>query len=841
MKNKKRNWIIGASVISILLLVALFFILRPVFRKKSPAIEAIPVDAEMVFEMYNPFEQGRQLLALPIWSTLDTIPAIQQFINDFRPLDSLIKNHEGLSEFFAETTLYASLHHTRNGYRLLYTCNLKGALKEYFIDQFAVKSNKTHPLEKIPYEHGIIRRMRLSLSNRFINYAIKENIWIASFDIGLVESALATLHNKNGFTKREDYHRLISMQPPSTPFSLVGSLASMFKFSAAYTGTELEHLLSADAQQIGEFSVALDSHGVNLNGLFPIISNKGWIHSFPENEETVNNCLPYIPTRTGFILNFHAEGIKKLLPNHILTSLMAGPVAISSRYDSYHQQLHTWLIFRTNDDSKHITEQLGDSLISLSLTDSALCSIRHDSSLLASFPFGDLLKASTYYITHKDNFLIISPLLASISFYHQEIGKGSMRNYPLYKNAFSTNNKQSASWTLWVQPSLLHSFSDEKSDDVPVQQLFETISIKWTNKKEIARCQIQTNINAGIQSVIPIQSEIQFSSPPLFSPVPLIGKDTLLVTATQQHLIAFTPTGEIRWKRILESPIMSMPVTVNWYPESGTQLAYATEGKLNLIQHEGKDLPGFPTNIPVLRLLPLSQSSSMLIWEKQDHTLWSTDRNGQNKMLFAHPYPGRTDILIVASSSPSFTFWIIGNDGATTGYKANGQTVQLPAWDHPITSPVIPIMHADWTLSAIVFSDTNGSLVIRYLDITRKPVVIQRSKQAVMIHYGKFDKREENAFLIWEDNAFKLVSRNNKVIAASGSVDYGHFRLIYQSDEMQAIYDNMQERLFMLDRIMNIWPGTPIWGKMPYIIQGMTSPYTILLNSQNKFLIFSIP
>lgn len=841
MNKKKRNWIIGISVSIFILIVVSFFLLQPVFRKKSSATEAIPADAEMIFELKDPFGIGKRWLKMSFWSSLDTLPEVKQFIADFLPLDSIIRTHESTAEFFTNATLYASLHLTPKGYRILYTCNLNGKFKEHFIDQFVVKSNKTHPLEKITYEHGSIRRMKLSLSNRFLHYAIKEDIWIASFDINMVESALLTLHKKNGFPTRNDFELLMATKPVASPFGLICSPASLFRLAGFLSNNDFQTLLLPDAFQSGQFSIEPDSMSIHLNGLFPLVRNKGWMHALPEKEDNLQSGLSQIPMRSGMVLAFHSSGLTHLLPQNRLVPFMDGPAYITTRYDNYSSQTHTWLIFRTNDESRRITEQLGDSLINMTTNDSALCSILHDSLLFANFPLGKLFSSISYYITHHNNYLIISATEDAIRFYHQEIQKGSMQGYPLYEKAFASENKRSVSWTLWLQPSLLNNSKMQNAESASLSGIFETLSIRWSNKKEIARCFIKINIANRIAIQIPLQTELLLPSIPLFSPTLLTGKDSTLVIVTSQQMIGCNLQGQILWKRILEHPISSAPQTINWYPETGSsQLVYVSHKKLYAIQHEGRDLPGFPIELPIKKIMPVNGHPTHIIWENQDGTCWSTDKNGQSKMLFKHPYPDK-DVQLFVPTSSLYSLWIVNNDGAATGYKTNGQIEQIASWTTAVTSPVILIQHAEAMMNGMVFSDANGSIIYQNFDSSRKPEIWQRNKPSVLIHAEHSTEIGNIIFWVWESNALKITSSTQKIITSIPNIEKGSYRLLYQDLHYRLIYDQMQERLLIFNHRWEMVAGSPLYGALPFAIGLPDMPITIILTHQNKLLFFSIP
>lgn len=486
----KKKTIISITLFTLVTIIAIliFWITRNE-RAKTPAVHAIPADAELILEIYNPFETGRKNLQYPLWNINDSLSFVHSFIYDFNILDSLIRNNEKTQEFFRETTLYVSAHPFQNQTQWLFLCNINRTIKSHFIDQFIVKANKAYSLNKIETEWGTIKRIQISNNGRFLHYALKNNIWIASMHIEQVKSALQTIHEKNGYTTLPYYEKLMKLQLNNQGIIALASLKGLFDFSTRYLELEiLKPYFSTLSIIPGHYTLQFDSLKIQAEGIQP--------------KDSLQTTFEYkLPVSS---VNWKTEN--QFVPNHtyaVLSYLISPELYSPSKTQWIHQlrgcvhllffadstEDHTWLILPAENNALDVLEQLCDSVV----TDTTITEI--------SIPWGNI------NITQKEDFqwlpfqailppmqvagiienrLVLAQNKESVLKYYHELKSDSLSE----NQAFSLPGRESAtvkfSWQIWIKPK-----TNNASNQQSLKSSLEQIILRFVNKNNLIRIDLE--------------------------------------------------------------------------------------------------------------------------------------------------------------------------------------------------------------------------------------------------------------------------------------------------------------------------------------------------------------
>ncbi len=490
--NKKT--IISLSLITLVAIIAtLIFWLSRTGRIKTPAVHAIPADAEFILEIYNPFETGRKNLQYPFWKLSDSNSFVQSFIHDFNILDSLIRNNEKTQEFFRETTLYVSAHPFQNQTQWLFLCNINRTIKSHFIDQFVVKANKAYTMNKIETNWGIIKRIQISNEGQFLHYALKNNIWIASMHIEQVKSALQTIHEKNGYTAQPDYEKLMKLQPENQGITALTNIKGLIKVVSLFweLGNVSPDFISFTIP--GHYTFQFDSLKIVAEGILPKDSSQT-IMEYLLPVASVNWKIEnqFIPANTHTVLSYHISPDMYKLKQTQWIHLLRGCTHTLLFRDSTKE--HTWLILPVENNATSILEQICDSI----LTDTVMANIsipwgninNNPKEDLQWLPFHTLLPL--FQVAGMiENRLILAQSKESFFRYYDEIKLDSMAENNIFAVPGGESTTGRFSWQIWIKPKIFLSYDNELKKHSINSSSLEYIILRCVNKNNFVRAYLE--------------------------------------------------------------------------------------------------------------------------------------------------------------------------------------------------------------------------------------------------------------------------------------------------------------------------------------------------------------
>lgn len=838
---KRKKIILIALLVLVAISIVLVFFFSKASRIKTPAIHAIPADAEFILEVFNPFETGRRNLQYPFWKLTDSIPSIQSFLKDFNDLDSLIRNNEKTQEFFRETTLYISSHSYQHQTQWLFVCNINNTIKSHFIDQFVVKANKDYSLEKIETDYGTIKRMQLSDKQRFLHYALKNNIWIASMHLEQVKSALRTIEEKNGYTAQPDYEKLMKLQPENTGITLLASIKGLLGWASRTW--EMETILPAMEQfsTPGHYTLEFDSLNIFAKGIHPLSETLTIESNLPEVATDWKKESRYIPAEVQTVLSYHVSPNVFKQSEHAWLEKLNG-CAHLLMYTEVSEH-YAWMILPVEDEVQGILEEICDSLI----TDS----------LLVDYPITwgtisqkDILKRLPFHAIDTawnvaaiiQNRLILANSKESIVAYHQELNRQTMADNDMFLKSVQGASQGKFSWQLWIKPIPINSSNDSSVETYKRTSFVESVCIRWSNRKELVRVSANVYFSEQQTYSLPPFWEVSLGGKITVDPIMLMGKDTSIIVTASDNILynIHLRQGKILWKRQFNESLSSTLHPVHWSNKDIPQVLLSCGSKIYLVNADGKDVPGFPIDLKVPVSI-ISVEKDLAVVKTAQHELWVITPQGTSSMFSSNSSEGN---YYCGKPDGELTCIWLGNNGAITVMRNQRVLFELSDWDNPISSNVFVIWNKTLAAGAIVFSDNFNQLVIRYLDKTKKPDILQRKQPTRLLNYYDFNQDGTNDFLVVEENMLKIISRNNEILKEAKSPFQG------SSISIKSISGNfllLQDRNKSLQSILNLpdlnkLPGIQIYSKIG-MLQSINNNKTLIFITSdgiNKLMFYQI-
>lgn len=811
-------------------------------RIKTPAVHAIPADAEFIVEIFNPFETGRKNLEYLFWDLTDSIPAVQSFKKDFFELDSLIRNNEKTQEFFREATLYISSHPYHDQTQWLFMCNIHSSIKSHFIDQFVVKANKEHSLDKVDTEYGVIKRIQIERGQRFLHYALKNNIWIASMHFEQVKSALQTIEEKNGYTAQPDFERLMKLQTENTGITVTASIKGLFDWASRIWDMEAVLPVVSQLSIPSHFTLQFDSLKIQAKGIQPVALTGQLEAELPELITEWKNESRFIPAESHTILSYQvSSNLFKKAESSWVQSLKG--CAHSILFSDVSEN-HTWLVLPVEDEVPLVLNQLCDSVI----TDSSLANypITWGNILqkeeLKLLPFHNM-NSSLNIAGIIENRLILAKTKESLLAYHKELSRQTMAERDEFIKSVQGDNNTKFSWLLWFKPMPAATLAQEETQPIHQASIIESVCVRWSNRKDLVRLSADVYFSEKRKSLIPTEWEVTLGGKITSDPLLIFDKDTSVLVQASDHILYSINArkGKVQWKRQMNESISSSIMAVNWSGNIIPQALFSCGTKVYMIDSEGKDVPGFPVdfNVPVSLI---SVETGVAIAKTSRNELWVINSQGKSSLFSSIPSEGT---CYCGKPDGEFTCIWIGNSGAFTLFRNQKILAELPAWDQEISSKYFVIWNKTLSSSAVVFSDNVNRLVIRYLDKTKKPDIIQRNQPVILLNYSDFYQDGNKEFLVFENNLLKLINRNNEIILESASpfktslisvkAISGNYVLLHDRNKNKLTIVNISD--------LNELPGFPVYGNFGTVVSDINNKELKLIASDglNKLLFYRIP
>jgi len=190
--------IVIISVIAIVLVVssiAVYLYLKKEKPYNSNIIDAVPVNAALIFEVHDYLKFSNDLSHKNLlWSEVQTIPLFSSIQHNLNYLDSIIKKDATLSKFFTNRPVTISIHSTgASKFDFLFIMNIPNSSSEDYLMQYITEKIKHNSMiSKRNYDKVEIIDIKFNEGDIPYNFscAFHEGMFVFSFSSILVEDAI---------------------------------------------------------------------------------------------------------------------------------------------------------------------------------------------------------------------------------------------------------------------------------------------------------------------------------------------------------------------------------------------------------------------------------------------------------------------------------------------------------------------------------------------------------------------------------------------------------------------------------------------------------------------------
>ena len=209
------------TIITVLAIVLISLILIVHFKFQwfrsftDNAIDAVPFNAAIIIECNNTQSSWEKLAATTLWQDMIEQKYLSKLNQNYRDVDSLIRESEELTKLMSTRSLVISIHPTKiDDYDFLYLLKLPEYKGETYINNIVGKIlSKETKLEKRKYEGVSIYEIALPSEIKemtYYTYAIVKGIFIGSFSSIIVEDAIRQLNKGITFNSDKSYSKVRS-------------------------------------------------------------------------------------------------------------------------------------------------------------------------------------------------------------------------------------------------------------------------------------------------------------------------------------------------------------------------------------------------------------------------------------------------------------------------------------------------------------------------------------------------------------------------------------------------------------------------------------------------------
>lgn len=853
-------------------MLVFYFILKSSSSRVSPALDAVPPTAGLVITVKDPFVQTPGILSQPWWQGLDSLGMFHRFSSRFAWLDSLVRTNERTASLMKGADLVVSLHPTANGVRMLFSLGLRSRTPDQFIDQFIQKAHKEARLEKIKTDAGTVRSIKLMDEAGQFYYAVRNGVFVCSLDFSLVEAALVQLRERKPWMSGAGFQLLQrsigadkKVQLYFRPDLLAGLLSG---YGNAATGNFWKELSGFCGWAGG--SIAWKEQGLFLSGLVTLDSAGYMLTRLGENEKPEDEIGEYLPSSTIFFADYawSESSAAAYIPAEY-TSEGSWTEDLRSRICFFttitgQGELCRMALMDYNDAEGKWQEWI------TSLTEPAdtfrsngysVFRLRSVADLL-QLPFSAFTADDSLYICLLNEYVVLSSGREGIRDY---LGK-FVSNQVLANQAYYQDWKEMAGanghLTFFLRPDmskpLSNAYLDEKSLGNWEQyrtawKLVPACGAVLTRKGNYYAMQVPLLVSSSFTQQMEVSWEAGLQTPAIIPPAWICAKgDTsgfILVQDSSHTLYSMDMDGVIRWKRQLDGKITSAITSVEFY-EPGGQAVFSTTAFVYAIDGEGKNLPGFPLEIPGgsasglglikyaedegYRLLVVNDAGKALLWDKNGQPVEGWQRQDRPSSVASpvhHIRTGNKDYLV-----------FLLKDGTILLTDRQGNTaLELPQAMKGINSAPVLVVNNTLSASAVVFSTAEGNCRIVYLDAGKDPDTHTSLPGTWLADYADADRDGVKDFIVTDGKKISRIDRTGKTLAAFELEATTHIRPVavtVNGEYRLLVCGDVDEKVYLLDADLHLQEGFPVSGSGQAALFGddQTTGIWLVSNYFNKLL-----
>ena len=718
-------------VFSIIILIAGLGYLSWMIYQKIPGqnespLKAISENTALIIQVNRPAELAQDIISQNLlWKELTIIPYFSNVKNDIRKIDSLLQTKPDLLQVTKKYPLYLAMTMvTRSSYGFLFLSSIPEKNGEDLITGF-LEDNFKEKISILKNQYGSANLVRVILkgTREPFYFAVRKGVFMGSSHPELVTKAIDQLYlnipslAESGFQKVEtttgkkvdaniyvNYHLIRHFISNLLQSDLQNETYKVSWF-ADWSG--LDVILKKDEMLINGFTTIADT-GSQYLGIFSgqAPQKTGMMSVLPDNisrfawmgfntiSDIYYNFQTFTSKNQGYT-DFNQElqdfetRQQVVIKDYILPWMGSELCMARALNNPETMREDPYAIAKVND------KELADSLLGElgKLFPKKKDSISYHKVTIRFLPFPMLMPGlfgsafndvRTNCYAFLGNYIIFGNDLLAMKDIIDHYTYGKVLEKDKTFQAVSENISDQTNLFYYFNTERSHStltatFSDEMNAQVePVfdsLKKFESVALQFTCKGKIFYTSLFIHYNPASNKQGPLEWETALDT--LVNGIPQIvrisryGPKAVLAFDLANHLYLIDSAGNIMWKVAVSGKPMGLPQEVYGKGNDSTCFLFNTERQLQMIRSDGKNVTGYPADLPVnatenLTLAELGKNKESRIFiALADKKVHAFELNG--KPLFSWPNPGLNEgigqpVQVLHSANKDFIF-ITGKNG----------------------------------------------------------------------------------------------------------------------------------------------------------------------------------
>ena len=862
----------------LIIIFILFFTDQAGMRKNyRTALFALPESA-LVFYSGNDLPATiSRLNETEFWNSLRQIEAVKNFSYQITFIDSVVSKHSTLKKHLKEQHIVLSVHRTsRNKLDILLLTQGKGKIKAD--DLIALTKDWTDgKLVERTFRGHTIYEYQLGVQQSRLAFALTEGLLILSKNPLLVEEALSKWVDNKGLQRSTVLDNDFKTYSGNyfVNYRQLSSLVQIFSNEEHKAFTDQMGMLAATADYVLDFS----SNSLVLRGsMRNTDTSASFLRRFHSQRPGRMDFPRVVPGTTSVFFAYHTSDINAYLSHYI------GSLKASGKYKSWEAQKQAFEKKHSLQIEKDILPLIDNEFV-LTLSEPFYENLFHSSNLFlkcknideavslfnnffldagenkdqgtvynglevykssmgefSSLLLGELfeLPAEVYFVKIRE-YLVFSYTRNSL----HRIIDAYQQNHTLHTssdfNKLTEKLASEANFFMYINPNRLPTLPERFLNDYwldnhqsnNVFMYFGTFAYQIVNNNNSYYNEMVMEFSAGKSETADKIWEIELDT--TYSVTPFIVKNhrdnswEILLYDDMDKLYLISRSGEILWKRQLESKIVGDIYQVDFYNNNKLQLLFTTETHLQMIDRLGRNVANYPIRLPAKASSGIGVSGIKL--DKNLLYYVGTENNqiyGYN--VTGKPLSSWSGIKINGKLQyPVKTFkqglktfiYAVTDRGYVYIWDAKGSQVVSPfVLSSLFTNPPEAKVGIDKDDTYIIVLDTLGNTFFLYLNGKAEMQNFGKLSSNAFFDLVDINKNKESELLFFDRNIWTAFSAKGQILNSISMERSASIRpeYLFMNDNFYLAYVNKEfEKLYLTDISGRIEDNFPIKANAPFV------------------------
>lgn len=644
-----------------------FTYMKEIKTPVSSGINAIPLDAALIFESKQSITAWNKLETSQMWQELLGTSTGKKLNGQVRYIDSLLKTSPSISQLLVNQSVFISAHSIgSNAFDFLFVYSLPNLGYQSAVEDFLKKTNNNNEPFIRTYDDTDIRIIHPKNKDS-LSFVLLQGILIMSSNQTLVEDAIRQLKSGSSFSKDNNFNKVIHTAGKNVD----GNFYINYKKFPGLLNNFVSKTLQEESSDLADFAdysgwdVTIKPNALLFSGFTQANdSSNSFLRLFAKQEAEEIELTRIIPSKTALLLFFGISDIKtfhrsyKNYLNYKQRSLQYEQFIsdINKKYRinierSFLDWIKSEMALVIVDPSANLADNsyavikagnIKDADNMLHTVVDSIC--KKDSEKKDTIHYGDYTishlhlpgilphlfgwqfeKINENYFTTIDDYVVFANSVTALKNFIRDFEKNKTLEKDKNYRAFMENISNEANIYVYASIPRLLGIADSflqpaLAEDATTQQdhlqKFDKFGLQFSTNKNLfysAAC-IGFNSSYGrdLKPEWEIKLDTSFHTQPYLVTNYRYGTRDIFIQDDTNTAILVSSDGKISWKKPLPEPIAGNV----FQPSSGKnprmQILFNTSNTLYKLDENGRDCKGFPVKFNVMATSPIN----MVLYEK---------------------------------------------------------------------------------------------------------------------------------------------------------------------------------------------------------------------------------